>query len=268
MTPVFADIDPNTLNINPQSIEQRLTSKTKAIIPVHIFGCPADMDRILSIAKKNRLKVVEDCAQSFGASYNGKQTGSLGEAGCFSFYPSKNLGAYGDGGLISVSDPELAGRLRVLRNHGSRGNYLHDMVGYNSRLDELQAAILLVKLKRIAQYNDKRREKAALYSKLLSGTVVCPPADNGFRHVFHQYTIRHPKRDVIREKLREEGVSSMIYYPVPLHLQPAFKYLGYKEGDIPIAENASKEVLSLPIYPELEEAVIERIAEIVISACK
>lgn len=266
--PVFADIDPLTLNINPQSIEQKITSRTRAIIPVHIFGCPADMDRITAIAKKNGLRVVEDCAQSFGATWNGKQTGCMGDAGCFSFYPSKNLGAYGDGGLISVNDPELAGKLRVLRNHGSRGNYLHDAVGYNSRLDELQAAILSVKLKRLAHYNDKRREKAALYSKLLSNTVVCPPADNRFRHAFHQYTIRHPKRDFIRERLKEEGVSSMVYYPVPLHLQPALKFLGYKERDLPVAENASNEVLSLPMYPELEEAVIERIAEIVKSACK
>jgi len=267
-TPVFADIDPATLNISPESIEKKLTPKTRAIIPVHLFGLPADMEKILEMAQRHGFKVLEDCAQSFGAGIGGEKTGSIGDAGSFSFYPSKNLGGCGDGGLISTNDGELAARVRLLRNHGSKGGYIHEAIGYNSRLDELQAAILLVKLKRIDEYNRKRREKADLYSRHLKGAVLCPPNDkNGFTHVFHQYTIRDKRRDVIRERLREEGVSSMVYYPVPLHLQPALKFLGYKEGDLPAAEKAAKEVLSLPIYPELPESVIERIARIIQSAC-
>jgi len=267
-TPVFADIDPGTLNISPGEIEKKITKKTRAIVPVHIFGLPANMDKILGLAAGYGLRVIEDCAQSFGAAIREKRTGTFGDAGTFSFYPSKNLGGCGDGGLVTTNDDELAARLRRLRNHGSKGSYIHEEIGYNSRLDELQAAILLVKLKRIDEYTRKRKEKAALYSKLLKGAVKCPPPDkNGAGHVYHQYTIMHRKRDLIRERLKEEGVSSMVYYPVPLHLQPALKFLGYKEGDLPVAEKASKEVLSLPIYPELEESAIERIAEIVKSAC-
>jgi UDP-2-acetamido-2-deoxy-ribo-hexuluronate aminotransferase len=268
-TPVFVDIDPHTLNINPALIEEKITPKTRAIIPVHIFGYPADMESIGQIAQKHGLKIIEDCAQSFGASIRGRKTGSIGEAGAFSFYPSKNLGAYGDGGLIATSDDQIAERVRILRNHGSKGAYMHDAIGYNSRLDELQAAILLVKLKRIDEYNKKRKEKAALYSKLLKNAVICPPHDkDGASHVYHQYTLRHPKRDLIREKLREEGVSSMVYYPVPLHLQPALLSLGYKEGDLPNAEKAAREVFSLPIYPELPTEIIERITEIIKNASR
>ncbi len=266
-TPVLADIEPGTFNIDPAKIEEKITPRTKALIPVHIFGCPAAMDGILEIAGKYNLKVVEDCAQSFGATLGGRKTGSLGDAGCFSFYPSKNLGAYGDGGLVCVDSDSLATEIRLLRNHGSSGGYMHSAVGFNSRLDELQAAILLVKLKKVDSYNEARRRKAALYNKLLCGDgqsgIICPPlGETGsftFTHVFHQYTIRHPRRDAVREKLRAEQVSSMIYYPVPMHLQPALKFMGHKEGDFPAAEAACREVVSLPIYPELEDAAIERI---------
>ncbi len=266
--PVLADIESGTFNIDTSKIEEKITPRTKALIPVHIFGCPARMDTILQIAGKHNLKVIEDCAQSFGARTGGKMTGSLGDAGCFSFYPSKNLGACGDGGLVCVGSDALAAEIRLLRNHGSAGGYMHSTIGFNSRLDELQAAILLVKLKKIDSYNEMRRQKAALYNRLLSGTpgIVCPPLGDGgspFTHVFHQYTIRHPRRDAVREKLREGQVSSMIYYPVPMHLQPALRFMGHREGDFPAAEAACREVVSLPIYPELEDAAIERICSAV-----
>ncbi|MDA8169598.1 MAG: DegT/DnrJ/EryC1/StrS family aminotransferase [Nitrospiraceae bacterium] len=262
--PVFVDIEPDTFNIDSNAIERRITSRTKAILPVHIFGCPADMELIMQLAGKHGLKVIEDCAQSFGASLYGKKTGSFGDAGCFSFYPSKNLGAYGDGGLVTINDDAMASQIRLLRNHGSAGGYIHNTLGFNSRLDEVQAAILLVKLRRIDEYNDKRRRKAALYSELLAGHVACPAAGSeGIQHVFHQYTIRHPKRDYLKELLREKQVSSMVYYPIPVHLQPAMAFMGHKEGDFPEAEKAARQVLSLPIYPELENSVVEMIAEIV-----
>ena len=264
--PVLADIDPVTFNINPEQAARKITKKTRAIIPVHIFGHPAGMDQIGALAKAHGLKVIEDCAQSFGASLNGKKTGAIGDAGCFSFYPSKNLGGIGDGGLVTANDDEIAANVRLLRNHGSRGGYLHEAIGHNSRLDELQAAVLLVKLKRIDDYNARRRHKAALYTKLLSDSrtaISCPPPGGdgiAYHSVFHQYTIRHPQRDILRRKLQESGISSMIYYPVPMHLQPALSFLGYKEGDLPEAEKAAREVLSLPICPEIEDSDIEMIA--------
>lgn len=269
--PVFADIDPGTFNINPEEVSKKITAKTRAILPVHLFGYPARMDAIMEEARRRGpsrrrgLVVVEDCAQSFGASLNGIQTGSFGDAGCFSFYPSKNLGCYGDGGLVAVKDGALDGRVRSLRNHGQGRTYIHDEIGFNSRLDELQAAVLLVKLKRISEYNEMRRRKAALYTELLEGRVTCPShAEKGACHVYHQYTIRHPRRDALRQALLEAGVSSMIYYPIPLHLQPALKGVAGGRGSFPHAERAAEEVLSLPIYPELEDSAIERIAQIII----
>jgi len=262
-TPVFVDVDPETLNIDVDQIEANINGKTKAVLPVHLFGHPADMERISKIAKRKRLKVIEDCAQSFGAKMNGKKTGCFGDAGCFSFYPSKNLGAYGDGGMITLSNPRAAGLIRELRNHGSRGSYRHRRVGYNSRLDEIQAGILLIKLRYIDEYNEQRRKNAALYHSLLSETVRCPVEKEGAYHVYHQYTIMDRKRDKIQEKLRDEGVSSVVYYPVPLHLQEALRFLGYHRGDFPVAERAAREVLSLPMYPELEEPVIAKIAKII-----
>jgi dTDP-4-amino-4,6-dideoxygalactose transaminase len=261
--PVFVDIEPDTYNIDTSLIEQKITKRTKAILPVHIFGHPADMKNIMDIAARYNLKVIEDCAQSFGASLNGKKTGSFGNAGCFSFYPSKNLGAYGDGGMVTLNDPQVADEIRKLRNHGSRGGYRHECLGYNSRLDEIQAGILLVKLKRIDEYNKKRRENASLYNSLLFDAVVTPMEKNGAYHVYHQYTIRSDKKEFIQQCLKEHSISSVVYYPIPLHLQEATKFLGHREGDFPVTEQVSLEVISLPIYPELEEEDIRFTSEII-----
>ncbi|MBI4684294.1 MAG: DegT/DnrJ/EryC1/StrS family aminotransferase [Nitrospirae bacterium] len=262
-TPVFVDIEPDTFNIDPTRIEEKITPKTKAIIPVHLFGHPADMKEIQRIAKKYNLRIIEDCAQAFGAAVHGKKTGSFGDAGCYSFYPSKNLGAYGDGGMITINDINVAEIIKKLRNHGSGGAYRHETIGFNSRLDEIQAGILLIKFKRIDESNSKRRQKAALYTKLLSGKAKCPSEKDGFYHVYHQYTITSPERNAIQSRLKDKGFSSVVYYPIPLHLQDALSYLGYKEGDFPVAERAAKEVLSLPIHPYLEEKTIEEIARVI-----
>lgn len=261
--PVFIDIEHDTMNVDPGEIEARITKKTKAILPVHLFGLPADMTRIMTVAKEHNLKVIEDCAQAFGAALNGKKVGSFGDAGCFSFYPSKNLGAYGDGGMITVPDPSIADIIKKLRNHGSAGAYKHEKIGFNSRLDELQAGILLIKLKRIDENNGKRRLKASLYRKLLSGDIITPFEKPGMDCVYHQFTIRSGKRDRIRDRLKDRDISSVIYYPVPLHMQVAVEFLGYKRGDFPVAEEAAEQVLSLPMYPDLEEATIENIADII-----
>lgn len=261
--PVFVDIEQDTFNIDVEQIEENITEKTRAILPVHLFGHPADMQKILTIAKKYKLKVIEDCAQSFGAEFNGKKVGTFGDTGCFSFYPSKNLGACGDGGMIVLNNSRLAEIIRELRNHGSKGAYRHSRVGFNSRLDEIQAAILLVKLKRINELNRKRRKHAELYTSLLSNNVKCPVEKKGAYHVYHQYTIRSSKRDTIQQILKQKDISSVVYYPVPLHLQKALKFLGYEKGDFPEAEKAAREVLSLPIYPELDEPAIRKIAGII-----
>ena len=265
-TPVFVDIESDTMNIDPEKIEEKITKKTKAIIPVHIFGHPADMEKITAIAKKHNLKVIEDCAQSFGAAINGKRAGSFADAGCFSFYPSKNLGAFGDGGMIIVNDPSIADEIRMYRNHGSKGAYKHETVGFNSRLDDMQAGILLVKFKRINEYNAKRREKAALYNKLLSAKIEKPVERPGNTHVYHQYTIRSARRSDLQKMLREKNISSVVYYPIALHLQEALKPLGYKKGDFPVAEKAADTVLSLPMYPELDESAIKEVAEAINNA--
>ncbi len=261
--PVFVDIAPESMNIDPAKIESEITERTKAILPVHMFGHPADMEKILLIAKKYNLRVIEDCAQSFGAAIKGKKCGSFGDGGCFSFYPSKNLGAFGDGGMIILNDASTAEDIRKLRNHGSKGSYKHESVGFNSRLDEIQAGILLVKLQRIDEYNNKRRKKAAIYNELLADGVNRPVELRGFTHVYHQYTIRSGQRDEIQRKLRESNISSVVYYPTPLHLQEAINFLGYKRGDFPVAEETAEKVLSLPIYPELEETAIKRITDII-----
>lgn len=267
-TPVFVDIELETFNMDCSRIEEKINSKTKAILPVHLFGHPADMGRIMELAKKYNLRVIEDCAQAFGAEVNGIKVGSLGHAGAFSFYPSKNLGAFGDGGLITVNNKVLSDDIRSLRNHGSKGSYIHDRVGFNSRLDEIQAGILLVKLKRIDEYNRKRREKAALYNTLLSDAVKKPSEGKGFYHVYNQYTIMSNKRDIIQKKLKEQNISSVVYYPKPLHLQEAVSFLKYNNGDFPLCEKAAEEVLSLPMYPELEETAIKDISEIINSVAE
>ncbi len=261
--PVFIDIDPATFNMDVAKIGAAVTCKTKAIIPVHLYGEPADMDGVMRIAKKHGLRVIEDCAQSFGAEYKGRKTGSFGDIGCFSFFPSKNLGCYGDGGMVITNDDALAGHMLSLRNHGSKVRYYHDEIGYNSRLDEIQAVILGVKFKHIDEYNAKRRNNAALYSKYLAGSGVRTPSETAdTRHVYHQYTIRTRNRDAVKQKLDAGNItSSMIYYPVPLHLQSAYKTLGMKPGSLPAAEQAASEVLSLPMYPELSEAQIKAVSE-------
>ena len=266
--PVFVDIEPDTFNIDPAQVKKKITKKTRAILPVHLYGHPAEMDIITEIAREHDLKVIEDCAQSFGAEYKGKKTGSFGDMGCFSFFPSKNLGCYGDGGMIITNDDSLAERLASLRNHGSRIRYYHDEVGFNSRLDDIQAAILRVKLRRIETYNENRRRNAGVYSGYLKPAGVVTPIERvGCRHVFHQYTIRLKNRDRVKETLDKTGVaSSMIYYPVPLHLQKAYAALGMKQGSLPAAEEAAREVLSLPMYPELTEEQIRTAAEAVIKA--
>jgi dTDP-4-amino-4,6-dideoxygalactose transaminase len=266
--PVFVDIEPDTMNLDPRKIEAKITKKTKAILPVHIFGHPADMEGICRVARRHKLKVIEDCAQSFGAEIRGKKAGSFGDASCFSFYPSKNLGAFGDGGMVLLKNRNIAKKVRMLRNHGSGGAYRHESVGFNSRLDELQAGVLLVKLKRIDKYNERRKKNAALYNKLLSEKVQRPVERTGCSHVYHQYTIRSNRRDAIQKCLRGHGVSSVVYYPIPLHLQKAVSYLGYKKGDFPVAEETARKVLSLPIYPEIEENTVRRIAGIINDVCE
>ena len=263
--PVFVDVRPDTLNIDVSKISARITKKTKALIPVHLYGHAAEMDRLMQIAADRGLKVIEDCAQSFGAEYKGKRTGSFGDFGCFSFFPSKNLGAYGDGGMVITDDMALAEHLLSLRNHGSRVRYYHHEIGYNSRLDEMQAAVLRVKFKRIDEYNRMRRKNAALYNMYLAASGVRTPVETPDAvHVYHQYTVMVKNRDKVKQVLDgEKKVSSMIYYPVPLHLQAAYRDLGMKQGSLPVAEQAAQEVLSLPMYPELTEEQIKTVADAV-----
>lgn len=251
--PVFIDIDPNTFNMDVNEIEKRITPKTKAILPVHLYGQPADMDKILEIAKKYDLFVIEDCAQAIGAEYKGKKVGSFGDIGCFSFFPTKNLGAFGDAGMITTNSDHLAKRLTALRNHGGAVRYYHDEIGLNSRLDEIQAAILRVKAKHIDNWNKKRRENANRYNELLKDIegVVTPKELNKTSCVYHQYTIQVPNRDEVHQYLQENGVGAMIYYPVPLHLQKLHANMGGKVGDLPVTEEKTTLVISLPMFPEL-----------------
>ena len=256
--PVFADIDPVSFNIDPARIEEKITSKTKAIIPVHLFGQSADMDPIMAIAKKHNLIVIEDACQAIGAEYEGKRVGSIGNYGCFSFFPSKNLGCFGDGGLVSVQCPERAARLRMLRNHGQGGTYVHNMVGGNFRLDALQAAVLSIKLPYLDGWSEARQKNAAEYEKLfaaagLADKIVTPKAASyATRHIYNQYSIlvKDGKRDELKAYLQANGVGCAVYYPLCLHLQECFKNLGGKAGDCPVAEKISGEILALPIYPE------------------
>ena len=251
--PVFADIDPDTFNLDPKSVERRITPRTKAIVPVHLYGQSADMDPILALAKAHNLKVIEDTAQAIGATYKGRKTASMGDVGCISFFPSKNLGGYGDGGMVVTNSDEVAKHLMSLRAHGSTKKYLSDEQGWNSRLDELQAAILRVKLRHLDQWSIQRREAARRYDNLLQGLPgIVTPKRSGFGdHVFHQYTVRVPQRDLMQKRLAEAGVTTMIYYPHPIHLQPIYASLGYREGDLPVTEAACKQVFSLPMFPEL-----------------
>ena len=261
--PVFADIRPDTYNIDPIECARRVTPRTRAIIVVHLYGLPADMDPILAFAREHRLPVIEDNAQAIGASYKGRPTGSLGDVACISFYPTKNLGACGDAGMAVSNSAELADGIRRLRNHGQTGKYLSSEPGWNSRLDEIQAAILLVKLRHLSNWQRARQSNAAEYTRLLNQFpgVMPPKVPEGFEHVFHQYTIRVEKRDALQKFLAERKIGSTVYYPHPLHLQPLYASLGHETGDFPHAERAAQEVLSLPMYPELRNEQIARVVD-------
>jgi len=267
--PVFVDIDAETFNIDPEKIEAAITSRTKAIMPVHLFGLSAEMDPILSLARSRNIPVIEDSAQSIGARYHGAQSGTLGEMGCLSFFPSKNLGGAGDGGMILAKDAQVAGRLKKLRVHGSTRKYEYELVGINSRLDSLQAAILRVKLRHLDEWTEARRQNAQRYRELFRhfdiSEVKVPVEPEGHFHVYNQFVIGTQQRDALREHLRQGGIPTETYYPSPLHLQQAFADLGYNAGDFPNAEAASLEVLALPICPELkpeqQEVVVQSISD-------
>ena len=277
--PVFVDIEPASFNLDPDQVEARITSRTRALVAVHLFGLSADMDPILEIAAKHGIPVVEDNAQSFGATYRGRKTGSMGRVGCLSFYPSKNLGAYGDAGMIVTSDAKVAARLSSLRNHGQTGQYLSTERGWNSRLDELQAAVLRVKLRHMAAWTAARQAHAGMYNSLLADLpgITLPRVPPGREHVYYLYTVRIAERaggarkstergdelrsDLVQQRLKERGVASVVYYPVPLHLQPLYALLGGKPGDFRVSERAAREVLSIPMYAELTREQIERVAQ-------
>ena len=268
--PVFADIRPDTYNIDANELERHVTPRTRAIVVVHLYGLAADMDPILAFARAHKLPVIEDNAQAIGASYKGRRTGSLGDVACFSFYPTKNLGAYGDAGMVVTNSEELAARIRTLRNHGQTGKYLSSEPGWNSRLDEMQAAILRVKLRHLSSWQRARQSHAAEYNRLFSQVpgVMPPQAPEGFEHVYHQYTIRVEFRDALQTFLSERRIGSTVYYPYPLHLQPLYKSLGHKMGDFPHAERAAQEVLSLPMYPEMRSEQIARVTDAVVEFLK
>ncbi len=264
--PVFVDIRPDTFNMDPSQLERCITTRTKAIIPVHLFGQCAEMGPIMDIAGRKGLRVIEDAAQAIGASQHGRNAGTMGDTGCFSFFPSKNLGGFGDGGMVTTENRELRDTLAMLRVHGSRVKYVHEAVGINSRLDALQAAVLLVKLHYLDQWTEGRRRNAERYERLFAEAkvldhIVLPKTGSGNKHVFNQYTIRARKRDELREYLKEHGVGTEIYYPAPLHLQQCYRSLGYREGSFPVSEQASQEVLSIPIYAELTDAQITYVAD-------
>ena len=265
-TPVFADIDAATFNLDPSSLEKKITKNTKAVIAVHLFGQSAALDRIKSVCESNHLLLIEDCAQALGADYDGRRCGSWGDFAGFSFYPTKNLAAVGDAGLMTAKQSKHAETLRMLRHHGSRKTYLHEVVGWNSRLDELQAAVLRVKLERLEDFNRARGRVAVLYRKYLQKSDLLLPAEHGRgRHVYHQFTVRSERRDAIRERLAAEGIASSVFYPVPLHRQPAYEAAS-RGVSLPAAEAAARSVLSLPINPLLDEPAIERICACVLAA--
>lgn len=279
--PVFVDIDPKTYNMDPSKLEDYLDKRfggsstglqppasslkqgPKAVIPVHIYGQPADMDPILEIAKKKNLAVIEDACQAHGSLYKGKKAGSMGMVGCFSFYPGKNLGAYGEGGAVVTQSEDIANKIRMIRDHGQAKKYYHDMEGYNGRLDAIQAGVLRIKLKRLANWNESRRRNAQYYNELLSPIkgVTVPREADGCRHVYHLYVILVDDRDGLQKYLNDKGVGTGLHYPVPLHLQKAYADMGYKEGEFPVTESVAKRLLSLPMFPELTKAQIEYVAQ-------
>jgi len=262
--PIFVDIDPEVYTMDPNALEdflkKRKRRRVKAILPVHLYGHPSEMDAIMDIANRNHLVVIEDACQAHGAEYQGRKMGSFGHLGCFSFYPTKNLGAYGDGGMVVTNDKRYDERLRLLRRYGEKRKYEHVLKGWNSRLDEMQAAILRVKLKYLDQWNGERRKKALMYKRMFEGTQVrCPVEREQARHVYHLFVIRTKKRHALQGFLKEKGIETLIHYPVPIHLQKAYAELGRRRGDLPVTEKAAHETLSLPFYPEL---AIEEMREV------
>ncbi len=260
--PILVDIDPDTFVIDANQIERAMTSRTKAIIPVHLYGNMAEMQVIRSIADRHGLRIIEDCAQSHGATYGGQKSGAWGSMAAFSFYPTKNLGALGDAGMVVTNDPELSDRVRLLREYGWRQRYVSEIPGLNSRLDELQAAVLRVKLKHLDQWNEERRKKAKIYTERLAPLgIVCPSEGLGVKHVYHLYVIRTKERDALQGFLKKKGIQTLIHYPVPIHLQKAYEDLGYRQGDLPLTEQCSLEILSLPFFPEIRESEMEEVAK-------
>jgi len=262
--PVFADLDPETLNVSPEAVARKLTPRTRALLPVHLYGHPSDLDPLLDISRSRGIPLVEDACQAHGARYKGRPVGSLSGIGALSFYPTKNLGAFGDGGAVLVNDPGVASKLRRLRNGGQADRYRHLDPGINSRLDEIQAAVLRVKLRHLGAWNERRRALAALYLAQLEGCGLELPREQPYAHaVYHLFVVRHPRRDALMAALRERGISTLIHYPIPLHLQPAFASLGGRPGDCPIAEAAAAEILSLPLYPEMSDEQARAVASAV-----
>ena len=256
--PVFVDIDPETFNLDPKQIKSKLSKRSKAILPVHLFGLPCNMDAVIKIARERSLFVIEDAAQAFGAQIHGKKAGSLGDTGCFSFYPTKNLGGAGDGGMLTTSSKKIAEKIRLLRDHGSRKKYFHELIGTNSRLDEIQAAVILVKLKYIDRWNELRNKHAENYNKGLKGLPVqTPQAPKGFTHTYHLYSLVTENRDALAEFLKISEIHTGVYYPLPLHLQPCYKSLGHKKGDFPVSERVASQILSLPMYPDLTKQAVD-----------
>lgn len=266
--PVFVDIEPGTFNLDSTLVAGAVTSRTKGILPVHLFGQMVELDSLLNLARERGLWVVEDAAQAIGAELDGRRAGSLGHVGCFSFFPSKNLGCFGDGGAVTTNDKELAVRLETLRNHGAQPKYHHKIIGGNFRLDSIQAAVLRVKLPHLDSWTERRQANAARYRRLVAdagiGDIVGLPVElPGRRHIYNQFVIRVPQRDALRAHLRKNGIGCEIYYPVPLHLQECFEYLGYHQGSLPVAEAAAQETLAIPIFPELTEQQQERVIEVI-----
>ena len=261
-TPIFVDVDDQTYNMNPELLEDAITRQTKAIIPVHLYGQICEMEKILRIADSHGLFVIEDACQAHGAEYKGWTAGSMGDAGCFSFYPGKNLGAYGEAGAVTTNKPELAEKMRMYRDHGQQSKYYHSLVGWNDRMDGIQAAILSVKLKYLAKWNESRRANAAEYTSRLSAMegIITPVEPSDGKHVYHIYAIRVRFRESLMNLLKEKGIASGIHYPIPLHLQKAYMHLGHAEGTFPVAEKCAREQVSLPMFPELRSSQIEAVS--------
>jgi dTDP-4-amino-4,6-dideoxygalactose transaminase len=265
--PVFVDIDPDTYTMDVSQVEKMINGNTKAILPVHLYGQPADMDPILELARKYNLKVIEDSCQAHGAEYKGRRAGSLGDAGCFSFYFSKNLGAYGESGIITTSDAEFAARCRMIRDHGSSQKYQHSMIGFNGRLDEIQAAVLRIKLSHLDTWTENRRKLAGMYNENLPDEFITPKEESWAKHVYHLYVIRTPERDRLKEWFDGKGIGCGMHYPIPVHMQEAWRNYGGEEYSLPVTEKITGEILSLPIYPEMSDEEIDYVCESVKEYC-